>query len=393
MMALFFYFKDLAMLMSAFIGFLIGLFFLRSNSKNPAASRLLGVFLLVQSSALFLNVHLYRPPFSDNFDASIRLYLLWTEGLLIMLEGFLLYWYTKTLLFKEFSWSNEIYLHAALLLVMIVFGSRPLNHQDVATLLDLSVVTGNEARIIAVHAVTQLIRCGYACLCFINITRYRRLLEDKYSNIQQHDLSWLNLLIGSYLVVRAGWSLVPVSLVLLYVTGQDVARAAMVIPFYGFVFDTIWMIAMLATLYFALQYSPRFEGLKEKADFSAAEKNSVKPEHASRVEEYMIRHKPYLAVDLKLDELAEKLSLPSKTLSILLNVRYKKNFCEFINQYRIKDAASILSNPMLKEKSVLDIAMEVGFNSKSAFNRSFKRETGATPLKYRRSALGAPLSS
>jgi AraC-like DNA-binding protein len=382
-MALFFYFKDLAMLMSAFIGALTGLFFLRSNSRNPAAGRLLGVFLLAQSGALFLNVHLYRPPFSDNFDVSIRLYLLWMEGLLILLEGFLLYWYTKTLLFKGFAWGKEIYVHAAVLLTIIVFGSLPLNHEDVAALIDLSVVTEKEALLIADHAFSQLTRCVYAGLCFINITRYRRLLEDKYSNTQKLDLSWLNLLIGSYLVVRIGWSLVPVSLVGLYVTGQEVWRAAMVIPFYGFVFDTIWMITMLVTLYFAMQYSPRFEGLKEKTVFSAAEKNSVNPEHARRVEQYMVRHKPYLAVDLKLDELAEKLSLPPKTLSILLNIHYKKNFCEFINHYRIQEAISVLSDPALKNKPILDIAMEVGFNSKSAFNRSFKKETGATPLKYR----------
>jgi AraC-like DNA-binding protein len=273
------------------------------------------------------------------------------------------------------------------LLTVKISGAVLANPEDVATLFDFTVVTEGEAVLIALHAFSQLIRCVYACLCFINITRYRRLLEDQYSNIRKLDLSWLNLLVGSYLVVRIGWSLVPASLLYLYLTGQEVWRATLVIPFYGFVFDTIWMITTIVTLYFAMQYSPRFEGLKEKTDFSAAEKNSVKPEHARRIEEYMARHKPYLAVDLKLDDLAGKLALPSKTLSILLNVHYKKNFCEFINHSRIREAASILADPRLKEKSVLDIAMEVGFNSKSAFNRSFKRETGATPLKYRQTTL------
>lgn len=136
----------------------------------------------------------------------------------------------------------------------------------------------------------------------------------------------------------------------------------------------------------------RFEELKERAAFTPQERNSLKEEHVHRVEECMRKHKPYLSMDLKLDDLAKKVSLPPKTLSILLNVHYKKNFCEFINHYRIKQAASFLSNAQLKNTPVLNIAMEVGFNSKSAFNRSFKREIGVTPLKYRQRAIGAAAS-
>ena len=95
-------------------------------------------------------------------------------------------------------------------------------------------------------------------------------------------------------------------------------------------------------------------------------------------------------MDLKLDDLAEKVSLPPKTLSALLNVHYEKNFCEFINHYRISEATTALSDPGLKDKAVLDIAMEVGFHSKSAFNRAFKKETGATPLEYRKKAIDRP---
>ena len=77
-----------------------------------------------------------------------------------------------------------------------------------------------------------------------------------------------------------------------------------------------------------------------------------------------------------------------KALSILLNVHYEKNFCEFINHHRVTEAASMLTNPALKGKGVLEIAMEVGFHSKSAFNRSFKKQTGVTPLEYRQGTAG-----
>jgi AraC-like DNA-binding protein len=261
------------------------------------------------------------------------------------------------------------------------------DENDVATLLDLSAMTEGKARLILGYELMVLTRAAYAALCFINIKRYQQLLADKYSHTDKLDLTWLKLLVGGYLITRIGHSLTLLTVLALYYSGHGLASVNLVAPLYTFIFDTTWLLTLSAIFYFALQYSSRFEGLKERTDFSTKEKNSVKEEHIRRVEEYMREHKPYLSADLKLDDLAQKMSLPPKTLSILLNVHYKMNFCEFINHYRIKEATSILADSRLKGKPILDIATEVGFNSKSAFNRSFKKETDVTPLEYRQTAI------
>lgn len=384
--------KDLTVLMAAFIGALIGLFFLKSKSGNRRANRVLGLFLLTVSSTSVLSILLYVPHLAHlfGFDIATRILLLKADGILVMLEGFLLYWYTKNLLFRDFSWGKEIYAHIALMLAIFSFGHfQHIDESDVATLLDLSAMTEGKARLVLGYELMVLTRATYAALCFINIRRYQRLLADKYSNPDKLDLSWLKLLVGGYLITRLGNSLPLLTLVVLYYSGYGLPSANLVFPAYTFLFDTTWLLTLSATFYFALQYSPRFEGLREAQIFTQQERNGVKEEHVRRVEEYMRLHKPHLLKDLKLDDLADKLSLPAKTLSILLNVHHKKNFCEFINHYRIREAASILSDPASKDKTVLDIAMEVGFNSKSAFNRSFRKETGATPLKYRQRAIYA----
>ena len=60
------------------------------------------------------------------------------------------------------------------------------------------------------------------------------------------------------------------------------------------------------------------------------------------------------------------------------------NFFDFINQFRIDEARSILKNPEKKQFTVLEILYEVGFNSKSSFNTAFKKHTGLTPTQYRK---------
>lgn len=84
--------------------------------------------------------------------------------------------------------------------------------------------------------------------------------------------------------------------------------------------------------------------------------------------------------DLTLSRLAEMVDLTSHQLSEYLNRHLNRNFYHYLNHYRINEAKSLLKE---HERSVLDIALGVGFNSKSAFYRAFKDETGMTPKRFR----------
>ena len=98
----------------------------------------------------------------------------------------------------------------------------------------------------------------------------------------------------------------------------------------------------------------------------------------------MATEKPYLDADLSLPELANRLAIPSHHLSRVINEQFEANFFDFINQYRIEEVKVRIDNPEYQNLSLLGIAFECGFNTKSAFNRVFKKMTGFTPSEYRK---------
>ena len=80
------------------------------------------------------------------------------------------------------------------------------------------------------------------------------------------------------------------------------------------------------------------------------------------------------------------MSISSHHLSQILNERIRQNFFDFVNSYRIEEAKRKLVEPATKHYSILGIAEEVGFNSKSAFNNAFKKHTNMTPTEFKNAA-------
>lgn len=97
--------------------------------------------------------------------------------------------------------------------------------------------------------------------------------------------------------------------------------------------------------------------------------------------------KIYKDEELSLQSLAEKLSIPPRELSQVINERLDMNYSNFINSYRIEEAKNLLFAPGENDHSILDIAYEVGFNSKAVFNRAFKKFTGMTPSQFRKNNI------
>ncbi len=102
-----------------------------------------------------------------------------------------------------------------------------------------------------------------------------------------------------------------------------------------------------------------------------------------KIHQIMLEQKYYLDSNITLEGLAKKLKLPEYQLSILLNKNFQKNFFDFINHYRMEHAKELMVSELGKGHSILKILYDSGFNSKSAFNRCFKKYTGITPSEYR----------
>lgn len=103
----------------------------------------------------------------------------------------------------------------------------------------------------------------------------------------------------------------------------------------------------------------------------------------NKVGQFMIANRPYLDSDLTLPKLAEDLGVSTHHLSQVINEMHGKNFFNFINKYRVAEVKRKIEDPKYNNYSLLGIAYESGFNSKSAFNRVFKNLTGKTPSQYR----------
>ncbi|WP_460503178.1 helix-turn-helix domain-containing protein, partial [Hymenobacter agri] len=93
----------------------------------------------------------------------------------------------------------------------------------------------------------------------------------------------------------------------------------------------------------------------------------------------MANDQPWLEPELTLAELAHRLRTNTSLLSHVINTGCGQNFNDFVNSYRVAEAERKLQDPRLAHYSLVGIALESGFNSKSTFNRVFKKLTGRTP--------------
>ncbi len=98
----------------------------------------------------------------------------------------------------------------------------------------------------------------------------------------------------------------------------------------------------------------------------------------------MEANKPYLEGDLVLPHLAQQLGISANYLSQIINEQLRINFYDFVNGYRVEEARRLMSNAGQQKPNILNIALDSGFNSKSAFYTAFKKATSMTPTQYRK---------
>ncbi len=100
------------------------------------------------------------------------------------------------------------------------------------------------------------------------------------------------------------------------------------------------------------------------------------------VMEYMDREKPYLNRELTINDVAADLNIPRHFITEVINNHMGKNFYYLINEFRVEEAKKRLTDPKYSNLTILAIAYDSGFNSKSAFNTIFKDLSGMTPSQY-----------
>lgn len=104
----------------------------------------------------------------------------------------------------------------------------------------------------------------------------------------------------------------------------------------------------------------------------------------SRVFSFVVGQKQYTSPGFNLDILSEHLGVNRKYLSKAINSATGKNFNTYINEYRVKEAIRLLSNPANKFLSIDDIGKQVGFSNRSSFYDSFRKMTGISPSHFKK---------
>lgn len=117
-------------------------------------------------------------------------------------------------------------------------------------------------------------------------------------------------------------------------------------------------------------------------------KSALTDEHASgilaRLTELMEEKQPYLEMGLTLTMLANMIDESPHHVSQVINEKLQKSFFDFVNEYRVRETQKALASVDAERFSILGIALDAGFNSKSAFYTAFRKHTGLTPTQYKK---------
>ena len=115
---------------------------------------------------------------------------------------------------------------------------------------------------------------------------------------------------------------------------------------------------------------------------SVGNQQSENQKEYEKLKNYLTEEKPYLNTELKLQDLCDPTGLSYRKLSELFNNEFNSSFNDIINEFRIQEAIRLFKEGFHTKYTIPHLAETAGFNSKTTFNRVFKKEVGMTPTEY-----------
>jgi AraC-like DNA-binding protein len=228
----------------------------------------------------------------------------------------------------------------------------------------------------------------YSTLTFIEIKKHQTNLKNLVSfTSQKITLNWLKILaISFYVAYFAMFILGGLSIFSNYIPFDPYSVIfgfiALFSAFYSFY-------AIRQPLIFGEMVENSHEERKEPEKYS---KSGLKENEADiylkKLLLYMDTKKPYLNGSLSILDLSDMTGIARHHITQVLNENYKRNFFTFINEYRVKEVLERFKDPRYNNYTILAIALDAGFNSKTTFNSFFKNQTGLTPSEYRQKITG-----
>lgn len=364
---------DIISIISLFIGLLFALFLFTTKTNNKLSNQIFGFFLVLCAiDNLFLSRLI-----GQYYDGLSRII-----ALLVFLQLPVFYLYINSVCHSGFKLKPKHLIHTIPLIVVIAIQIAYLyainSESQLLFFSDLSINYINKF----VHILIHVQVFSYLIAIFLIIKKTKRIYLENYANTSIEFFEWLLQL--------------TVALTILHVFAliKNIYKFSDDSTFYYWT-RIILHIAELSIFCWyvlkALNSPDLFKSIDSELKFA---KNLVTENKASStnkevdsLKKYMKEKEPFLDSSLTIQDLANQMDVNVRDISVLINQTIGQHFFDFINQYRIEKAKSILKNPEKKSLTVLEILYEVGFNSKSSFNTAFKNYTNQTPTQYRKSVI------
>ena len=364
---------------SVFVSLLMAFFLLTVKTENKLANRLFAWFFII--SAIDLSGFFVTDYIQDYLDLMI---FRWTICLLAMP---LFYLYVLSVCYSDFrlKWKHLVHL-LPILLVNLVFIPR----LYLASNSDMKLLSGDLEHMPEIYLIQILIEFQYVFYivsAFLILKKYREIYLENYTNPSTSTYKYLFQMTTVFLIAHG---LVALKNLLRYSDYRQMFLWLNVVVGSVALFITCWLVMK------ALNHPELFRGINSKLQLTkdilpeveekTASKNVQNDAISSQIstlKQYMAQKEPFLDPSLTIQELANQIDIPVRDLSVLINHHMDQHFFDFVNEYRIQKAMGILKDQSRSQLTVLEILYEVGFNSKSSFNTSFKKHTNLTPTAYR----------
>jgi AraC-like DNA-binding protein len=289
----------------------------------------------------------------------------------------LLWFYTKELIGEHVKRNGKLIFHffPFLLIVVLSLTLRSVNSE----LAFMQFLEHHQRLINVVFWVIVVVQFS-SYLFFIRKKwiAYQEFVKQELSNKEGVDISWVRFFMIVFLLINV-FFLFSLFVVIHFPVGP-------------------WHPKTTALIFSLSVFALGYKGILQKELFQSGEpivrdniiepslnaENKIDKQLIDRLLLYMIEKRPYLDAELTLSSLAKDLNISRSQLSILINDGMGDNFYDFVNKYRVEEVKRLMVDPQVKNYSLLGIALEAGFKSKSTFNLIFKRFTGLTPTEYRK---------
>ena len=348
----------------------VGIFLITHKKGTRRNNVLLGtIFILIAWNigdlTLQMNGVVFKWKFIQLIDAGF-----------FLLYGPIFYLYVQGVIFRDFKLSREKLLHLIPYLILTISLLLSGNLTPVTS----EEIIGNELpwQFFLINAFMYAHFFVYLGLSYKSLLKYRKIIKDNYSQIDQINLDWLSVSINTFGLVAF------LSLIQSFIALAENR--------------SVFIIALVLLLIFIFYFVNKviLKALRQPEIFAGIAQNETGKYLGSnltlgQIEDYkkqllalLTTEKPYLNPQVSLKDLSEKLSVSTKHLSQVINQSFNKSFFDFINTYRIREVQQILKESRDDKMTVLEAMYEAGFNSKSSFNTAFKKETGQTPTEFRK---------